>query len=162
MSLIRISFSGPTGVSFEIQDENAVSALASMSILLAGPSAAVTPAKQDAARAKAATKASNAKVLEKVADAISGTPTETAKTDAPTVDYPTLQKEVFALVKAVTEKGLDPKEHVIGIAKSFGYDSFAKMKDAGPVGAMQFAAALAAVQAKAVEIAAIVVEEAVA
>lgn len=68
------------------------------------------------------------------------------------IDYPTLQKAVFALVGQVKAKNLDPAEHVLGIAKSFGFANFAAMKDAGPAGAAKFADALVAVQAKAVEL----------
>ena len=120
-------------------------------------SATVTPAKQEAARAStAAGKTEKAVAETKAADK----PAEVKKT--PTVDYPTLQKAVFDLVGAVKAKGLDPAVHVLGIAKQFGYDNFAKMKEAGPEGAMQFEPALAAVKAKAEEVAALVVEEAVA
>lgn len=83
-----------------------------------------------------------------------------ASSSEPKVDYPTLQKAVFALVGAVKAKGLEPAEHVLGIAKSFGYANFAAMKDAGPEGAKHFAAALAAVSAKSKEVAEL--EEAVA
>lgn len=83
-----------------------------------------------------------------------------ASSSEPKVDYPTLQKAVFALVGAVKGKGLDPAEHVLGIAKGFGYANFAAMKDAGPEGAKHFADALAKVNAKAAEVAAL--EEAVA
>lgn len=120
-------------------------------------SATVTPAKQDAARASTA--AGKAKDT-KPADTTTGTVAE-AKT-TPTVDYPTLQQAVFALVKDVQAKGLVPADHVHTIAQSFGYPTFAKMKEAGPEGALQFAPALAAVKAKHAEILALTVEEAVA
>lgn len=113
-------------------------------------SATVTPGKQDAARASTAAGKATTK------------PETTAEVKKPTVDYPTLQKAVFDLVGAVKAKNLDPAEHVLGIAKKFGYDNFAKMKEAGPEGAMQFEPALAAVLAKSAEIAALQVEEAVA
>lgn len=119
-------------------------------------SATVTQAKQDAARAStAAGKTEKAATEAKTAD-------KPAEAKKPTVDYPTLQKAVFDLVGAVKAKGLDPAEHVLGIAEKFGYPNFAKMKEAGPAGAMQFEPALAAVQAKAKEVAELVVEEAVA
>ncbi len=76
----------------------------------------------------------------------------TAQTAAPSVDYPTLQKAVFELVGKVKAKSLDPAEHVLGIAKGFGFPNFAAMKDAGPDGAKHFADALAAVAAKHAEL----------
>lgn len=118
-------------------------------------SATVTPAKQDAARASTAAGKATTKTESTEAKA-------TAEVKKPTVDYPTLQKAVFDLVGAVKAKGLDPAVHVLAIAKQFGYDNFAKMKEAGPEGAMQFEPALAAVKAKAEEVAALQVEEAVA
>jgi hypothetical protein len=132
------------------------------------PSATVTPAKQEAALASTAAgkPASSTKAAAEPTGTapIDGKPTATTddKLKAPTVDYPTLQKAVFELVKLVKDKGLDPAEHVLSIAKTFGYDNFAKMKDDGPTGAMQFAPALEAVKAKTVEIAALQVEESVA
>lgn len=155
MTLIRANWSNASGVSFSIETESPKDALATIAALSGAPSATVTPEKQDAARASTA--AGKATAETKAADKPADVKTETKK---PTVDYPTLQKAVFDLVGAVKAKGLDPAEHVLGIAKKFGYDNFAKMKEAGPEGAMQFEPALAAVQAKAAEIAAL--EEAVA
>lgn len=113
-------------------------------------SSAVTAEKQAAARASTAV----GKADTKKADPISGTAVATAddkpKKDA--VDYPTLQKAVFDLVGKVKAKALDPAEHVLSIAKTFGYDNFAKMKEAGADGAKHFADALAAVTAKAAEV----------
>lgn len=155
MTLIRANWSNASGVSFSIETESPKDALAAIDALNgAPPSATVTPAKQDAARAStAAGKAEKTATETKAAD-------KPAEVKKPTVDYPTLQKAVFDLVGAVKAKNLDPAEHVLGIAKQFGYDNFAKMKEAGPEGAMQFEPALAAVKAKALEIAAL--EEAVA
>jgi hypothetical protein len=157
VTLIRANWSNASGVSFSIETESPNDALAAIAALNGAPSATVTPAKQEAARASTAAgkgqnqAAAETKVVDKPADV-----------KKPTVDYPTLQKAVFDLVGAVKAKGLDPAEHVLGIAKKFGYDNFAKMKEAGPEGAMQFESALAAVHAKAKEVADLVVEEAVA
>lgn len=82
------------------------------------------------------------------------TPVAAASTTQPdAVDYVTLQKAVFALVGTVKAAGLDTTEHVLGIAKSFGFENFAAMKAAGPVGASFYTKALAAVTAKAAELA---------
>jgi hypothetical protein len=155
MTVIRASWSNAAGVSFSIETESPSDVLTTIAALNGTPSATVTPEKQAAARASA----TKATAETKTPDVKAETKAEVKK---PTVDYPTLQKAVFDLVGAVKAKGLDPAEHVLGIAKKFGYDNFAKMKDAGPEGAMQFEPALAAVKAKAEEIAALVVEEAVA
>lgn len=72
-------------------------------------------------------------------------PAPKIETPASKVDYPTLQKAVFKLANAVTEKGLDPQEHVVSIAKKFGFKNF---KDMAANGAAHFAAALEAVEAK--------------
>jgi hypothetical protein len=109
-------------------------------------SAGVTSEKQAAARASiAAGKAETKATTEKASDKI-------VEKQADKVDYLTLQKAVFDLVGKVKVKGLDPAEHVLGIAKGFGFANFALMKEAGPEGAKHFADALAAVVAKAAEV----------
>ena len=156
MSNIQASWANAAGIMFSVHGESAAAVLADIATLNGAPaSATVTPAKQDAARASTAAGKASAKTEGTEAKA-------TAEVKKPTVDYPTLQKAVFDLVGAVKAKGLDPAVHVLAIAKQFGYDNFAKMKEAGPEGAMQFEPALAAVKAKAEEVAALQVEEAVA
>lgn len=77
----------------------------------------------------------------------------------PAVDYPTLQKAVFALSGAAKAKKLVPADIVLPIAKAFGFDNFKAMSEAGDAGAACFAAALKAVQAKTAEVAAMEVAE---
>ena len=78
----------------------------------------------------------------------SAAPAPTAATAADAVDYVTLQKAVFELAGIVKGQGLDANEHVVSIAKHFGFDSFKDMKAAGVEGAKHFAAALAKVSEK--------------
>ena len=76
-----------------------------------------------------------------------------AKPAADAVDYATLQRAVFELAGIVKGQGLSTDEHVLSLAKTFGFDNFKAMKDAGPAGAVYFSAALAAVAAKIDELA---------
>lgn len=90
-------------------------------------------------------------------------PTAAAPAPAPaekpaksSVDYPTLQKAVFALAGEVQKQGLDPKAIVLGIAAKHGAPTFKELP------AETWAAALADVKAKLAEITAPAAEEAMA
>lgn len=93
---------------------------------------------------------------EGVASMPSAAPAPTVALISSSVDYPTLQKAVFNLVGLVKAADLDPVEHVLSIAKKFGYDNFKAMKDAGPAGAAHFDGAMAAITAKTEELSALV------
>ena len=62
------------------------------------------------------------------------------------VDYPTLQKAVFALAAAVQDKGLSPADKVLDIAVSLGAKNFKGLDPS------KFAEALAAVNARLAEV----------
>lgn len=68
------------------------------------------------------------------------------------VDYPTLQKSVFELAGLVQKKGLDSTDHVLAIAVKHGAPNFKGLT------ADVYAAALADVKAKIVEVAALEAE----
>lgn len=106
--------------------------------------AAAAPAAAPAADTKPSADTAQTAVQKPAADA------------TPTTDYPSLQKAVFELAGIVKGQGLSTDEHVLALAKKFGFDNFKAMKDAGPAGAVHFADALVAVNAKIEELSSVV------
>ena len=124
---ITLRFSTIAEVAAAITQLNGAQQAAVTSVVDTTPKATTgKPKAEKPAAAAASAEPVQSPAQQPAADAKASEAAEPAKPKA--VDYPTLQKQVFALAALVQKKGVDTAEWVLSIAKKHGGDNFKALK----------------------------------